>query len=442
MDAPPASAAPAAPAAPGGGLASLDVARRAERVEVPGGGVDAVVVPRDAGEVAAVVRAAAGEGAGLLVIGGGTRLDHANPADALALGLSTEGLAGIDDFDPDEGVLHAGAGTRLATIRERVAAEGWELPLDAPGPEATVGGTIASAAAGPRAQAFGPVKDAVLGLEVVTGDGLVAKCGGRVVKNVTGYDLAKLYCGSFGTLAVVTGAWLRLRPAPSSRETWRARGPATVLDDDAVRAFAGRASLRALVWQADGAADRATLHVELGGSAEAVAHDATALGEMLGGLAAGIEPERVEGPDDPGAGAAIDALREQRLGGDAPLVLRARVPTPVVFDMARAARAAGLAVSLDVGLGVVTAWGSIGDLAGLEALRAQARAFSGVVTVPRLPARWSDHVDVFGLDEAGEAVVGLMATLTERFDPAGILNPGRFGPARRRVAAPRAGGSS
>ena len=80
--------------------------------------------------------------------------------------------------------------------------------------------------------------DAILGLDVVGGDGVPTKCGGRVVKNVTGYDLAKLYCGSFGTLAILTGAWLRLRPAPAVRRTFEAPMPVEGAAFEAVRAHA------------------------------------------------------------------------------------------------------------------------------------------------------------------------------------------------------------
>ena len=173
-----------------GAINGLGLATSDEVVRVPGATVHRVVTPESVEALGALVRAAGEDGAGLLLMGGRSRLDFANPAVAQMIGVSTAGLSGIDEFEPDEGVIHAGAGTPIQMIRDTVAAEGWELPLDSAGPHSTVGGTIASAATGPRAHAFGAVKDAILGLEIVGGDGASSKCGGRVVKNVTGYDLA------------------------------------------------------------------------------------------------------------------------------------------------------------------------------------------------------------------------------------------------------------
>jgi glycolate oxidase FAD binding subunit len=176
----------------GAGLSGLSVGRTSERVSVPGATVEEVFTPSTPAQVSEVVSAAAAEEQGLLLLGGQTRIGCANPAPSLRLGLSLSGLSGVDEFEPDEGVLHVGAGTKIEEIRETVRAEGWELPLDSPGSQATVGGTVSTAVTGPRAQAFGSVSDAILGLDVVGGDGVASKCGGRVVKNLTGYDLAKL----------------------------------------------------------------------------------------------------------------------------------------------------------------------------------------------------------------------------------------------------------
>lgn len=189
-----------------------------EAVVIPGAIVEEFYSATTQAEVAQIVSEAAREEAGLLITGGRTRLHWANEARELSRGLCLANLSGIDQFEPDEGVVHAAAGTPIRELQETLNAEGWELALDSPGAGSTLGGTIASAALGPRAQTFGRVADVILGLDVVGGDGVQSKCGGRVVKNVTGYDLAKLYCGSFGSLAVICGAWLRLRPLPVFRE--------------------------------------------------------------------------------------------------------------------------------------------------------------------------------------------------------------------------------
>ncbi len=387
-----------------------------ERIEVPGATVEAVYRPTSVGDVAEILAAFDARGAGVLVCGGRTRLAQANPAGKLAAAVSLGALAGIDVFEPDEGVVHALAGTPIRALRAAVAAEGWELPLDPPGPAATLGGTIASAATGPRAHALGRVADAVLGLEVVGADGTISKCGGRVVKNVTGYDLAKLYTGSFGSLGVITGAWLRLRPEPGCRVVLAGRVPADSATFERARAAAAAASVRAFVWnEAPGDAD-AEIVVELGASEAAVAHDRASL--------AGAFPLA---PADP---AALDLLRDGRAqdAAGAAIGARARVLATRLDALRQAVIAANLKVSIDIGLGVVTARGASAafGLDGpptLAALRAQAEAWGGHLSCEWLPAAWHAALDVFGEQPGTRA---LAAALKQRFDPRGILNPGRF----------------
>ncbi len=396
-----------------GAIDDLGLTTSAETVRVPGATVDRVATPGSVDDLGALVRAAGDDGAGLLVMGGRSRLDFANPAGALAIGVSTAGLSGVDEFEPDEGVIHAGAGTPIQTIRDTVAAEGWELPLDSPGPRSTVGGTLASAVTGPRAHAFGAVKDAILGLEIVGGDGAPSKCGGRVVKNVTGYDLAKLYCGSFGAFGIVTGAWLRLRPAAAARETLQASCASAESCGElfeAVRKRAERPSLRALVWKATPEpGEDARVLIELGGSPEGVAADRAAFAEVLALEAA---------PND-----AIDVEREARARDASPVAMRARVLGTNAAVFAHAALDAGLTVSLDPGLGVVHAQGAPSSVEVLHALRTEATRLGGFATFPRLPDAWRSGFDVFGDPDGADALV---ATLAERFDPPGVLNPGRF----------------
>ena len=174
----------------------------------------ATLHPGDAPALARAVGALAASGLAALVRGGGTHMQLGNPPRRADVVLSTRRLAGVLAFDPGEGVCRVAAGTPLEALRAEVNAGGWELPLDPPGQGSTVGGALAAAAIGPRALGFGLPRDLVLGLDVVLADGTPTRCGGRVVKNVTGYDLAKLYTGSLGTLGVIAAAWLRLRPRP------------------------------------------------------------------------------------------------------------------------------------------------------------------------------------------------------------------------------------
>jgi len=391
-------------------------------IEVPGAVVGHRVEPATPEALAELLARAARERAGLLVVGGATRLGLANPARGITVAVSTRRLAGILEFEPEEGVLRAAAGTPIRRIRDRAMEEGWELPIDAAGEHTTLGGALASAATGPRGHAFGRVADAILGLEVAGSDGQLTRCGGRVVKNVTGYDLAKLYCGSFGSLGVITSAWLRLRPIPALRRAFEADVPAGAPAFEACRSLAGLGSMRALVWQAGrGAGEEKSgdpitrgsrLVVELAGAEPELLRDLAEIERGITTDLAELTPE------------SVDRLRDERgPRGDAPIQLRARVPGRHCAELSEAVSAAGLSVEVDLGPATVHARGALGDPSELRGLRARAEGLGGFMVFEALPDSWRGELDVFG--EMGENA-DLMRALKQRFDPHSVLNPGRF----------------
>jgi glycolate oxidase FAD binding subunit len=366
------------------------------------------------------------------VRGGGSRLACGNPlrgADAL---LSTERLARVVELDADEGVVCAEAGVPLAALREAVRPTGWELPLDPPGPASTVGGALAAAAPGPR---FSQPRDAVLGIEVALADGSLARSGGRVVKNVTGYDLPKLFTGSFGSLGVIASAWLRLRPRPERCAVFAAPLGEAAAERalEAARRPTARAALAIdapLAAALGGAIPHGPLFLaELAGDAGAVERDALWLADALGAA--------------PAADAALERAREL-LGGATPegvaradvLVRVAVVPTRVAAAAA-ALRAAGADVVAQPARGLVHARLALaGDEAAaaegasniraaglLDAARAAAAAGSGTLRVEAAPLALRRRLDVFG--DPGPRLA-LLRRLKAAFDPAGLLNPGRF----------------
>ena len=175
-----------------------------------------VVTPRDADEVAELLRAASRDGVTLVVRGGGTK-SAPRPCDAI---LSTSALAGIVDRQPGDMTLVARAGSRLDDLQAQVAVDHQRLMLDrVGGPAATLGGIVSTNAAGPRRHAFGTPRDIVIGARFVTGDGIAARSGGTVVKNVAGYDVGKLLIGARGSLAVVTEVAVKLHPVPDASRT-------------------------------------------------------------------------------------------------------------------------------------------------------------------------------------------------------------------------------
>lgn len=175
--------------------------------------------PRSAAEVAEVVREAHARRTRLRIVGAGTWLDAGAPVLADAV-LSLADCAGILDYTPGDLTLTAAAGTPLSVIVAATATEGQLLPLDPAGSDAgTFGATIATASSGPLAHAFGTPRDLVLGAAIVTGSGALLHAGGRVVKNVAGFDLVRLHTGAWGTLGVFAEVSVRLRALPEVEVT-------------------------------------------------------------------------------------------------------------------------------------------------------------------------------------------------------------------------------
>ena len=162
---------------------------------------------------------AANRRVGLRVVGSGTWLDAGRPV-RFSETISTKELTGITEYVPGDLTLTARAGTTLADIREATREHGQWLAMDPPGSaESTIGATVATSSAGPLRTYFGSPRDLTLGVEFVSGVGVVARGGGRVVKNVAGFDLTRLMTGSWGTLGVITEVTLRLHARPEADES-------------------------------------------------------------------------------------------------------------------------------------------------------------------------------------------------------------------------------
>jgi glycolate oxidase FAD binding subunit len=388
-------------------------------LEVDGTALTVTLRPADGEAVARALAALGACGLAALIRGGGNRLDIGNLPSREGVLLSTERLSGVDEFDPGEGVCHARAGTRLAAAQAIVGPHGWEFPLDAPGVTATVGGVLAAAAVGPRAQGHGRPRDLVLGLEVALASGERTHCGGRVVKNVTGYDLNKLYTGSFGSLGVIEGAWLRLRPRPERTVVFESRGSG--LDGAGERGLAAArlATARAVATTVcvRGSERDVRFTVELAGDAASVERDAAWVEEHCDAHAAeavvldGVRELQLRGPDASGLRFRIDAL-PSRLQLALELLCK-RCEGVLVYP----------------GLGLLYAdvpLARADDGAVDSAFRfaaSTARAVGGGFVCESGPVWAKRGRDVFG---DVSATLPLLEALKQRFDPGGILNPGRF----------------
>jgi FAD/FMN-containing dehydrogenase len=184
-----------------------------------------------------VCRLAHEEGWKIRVEGRGTWLPPDAPADLV---VSTSGLEQVVSVSPADLVATVQAGTPLEALRRRLADFGMWLALDPPGrPERSIGSIVATATAGPLRHGFGPVRDHVLGCSVATGDGRLVNAGGRVVKNVAGYDVTKLHVGGFGGFGIIAEIHLRLRALPRADVTLLARGTRDALTSAARDIVAG-----------------------------------------------------------------------------------------------------------------------------------------------------------------------------------------------------------
>lgn len=182
-----------------------------------------MLAPRDAQDLCQIIAEAAATGRKLELRGGGTRSGFGAPREVDVVSLA--GLSGVVDYDPAELVLTVRAGTPLAEVEALVAAEGQMLAFEPWGePGATIGGTVAAGVAGSRRVTAGSARDHLLGLHAVSGRGTSFVAGGKVVKNVTGYDLPKLMAGSWGRIGAMTELTLKVLPAPRVSVTLAAEG--------------------------------------------------------------------------------------------------------------------------------------------------------------------------------------------------------------------------
>ncbi|HEX3466564.1 MAG TPA: FAD-binding oxidoreductase, partial [Candidatus Elarobacter sp.] len=238
-----------------------------------------VAEPADAAEVAALLGAASEAGESVVAFGGGTLQRASNAPARYDVALSTKRLNALHEYDPRELTAGVGAGMTLAALDAVLAKHGQFLPLDAPfAARATVGGTLAAGWIGPRRASYGRPRDLLIGATAALARGTLATSGGMVVKNVTGYDMGKLYVGSHGTLGIIVRANFKVLPAPAVRrmaiapfdEELRARAVAhagalsvepvalLVVDGFAELASPGRPRLFALLEGSEQVVERAT----------------------------------------------------------------------------------------------------------------------------------------------------------------------------------------
>jgi glycolate oxidase FAD binding subunit len=405
--------------------------------------ISGTVAANTAAEVGEIVRDAAASATAVYPLGGETSLDFGLPAKRSGVGLSLAPMNRVVDYPARDMTITVEPGVTMRSLAETLAHENQFLPIDVPHADrATIGGVIATNWNGPRRYGQGPLRDYVIGISAVDGTGRAFKGGGRVVKNVAGYDFCKLLTGSFGTLGVITQITLRVKPLPQRSTLLVARAKSLGEADKllasltsspvtpvAIELLAGPA------WASDaivgdvlgGDARAAAIAVGLEGSQQEVSWMVDELGRQW--QSAGVE--HYVAVVDSDAVSLWKKLAEFPQTGKSPLVLKASLVASQVTNFALALRAldSNCSIQSHAGNGIVIARFAEIPAVGVSRMLLQ--------TLVPLAAPCRGNVQVLAYEAAGElsrtsywgtfeTPLALMSEVKRQFDPRNILNADRF----------------
>lgn len=388
-----------------------------------------------------------------------TKLGLGAPPKRYDVALCLKDMNQVWYYEPDDLVMSVGPGMKFGDLQHFLSRHKLWLPLDpAGGDRASVGGILATNSAGPLRLRYGAPRDMVLGLKVATVEGKIIKTGGRVVKNVAGYDLGKLLIGSYGTLGIIVEATFKLYPQVAERDTWMIepgtlgaarefrqsllRSPlrplrTVLLDAQAAALFHARS-------EGNGAGPAPQIRLEAGGSPRVMARYSEELGKLASTIGASIR--RAEDDEAAAWDSIADFGRYVTREGRFPIFLKASLPIATGEEfLERAAteaqagkcEAAGL-VQLGAGVVEIALRAAEGAPSGplgaglesripgrtlIEKLRRLARDLGGSLVVQRCPTDLKSQIDVWGL--VGDDF-DVMQKLKATWDPKGTLAPGRF----------------
>jgi len=406
---------------------------------------DAAIFPGSIEEVAAVMALASEVASPVTAWGGGTAASVGMPAGRAGLIMGLSRLGRLLDHEPGDLTATVEAGMTVAAFQTALGGRGQWLSLDpADAERATVGGVLATNACGPRRHLYGTARDLLIGVTVVTADGSVVKGGGKVVKNVAGYDLPKLFIGSYGTLGVIVEATVKLRPLPEREELVGIRFDRLKDAGAAVRAVAASDLIPNAVELLDGAAAAGAglaaaspapgggvLVVGFDGVQEQVDWQRAELARLTGPLGG-----RDVRPLEAAAWARLVPAARAAFPTTAAVMALAVLPSQVAETMeqgAGIARARGLQTAWAAHAGVGVVRGAVAsdpapkDPAALAAVlvewREMARAGGGHANLEWAPLAVKSQVPVW--DDPG-AAGRIMEGIKTQLDPRNILNPGRF----------------
>ena len=376
-------------------------------------------------------------------VGGRTALHYGYPAQKPGVLLSTASLTQIIDYPARDMTITVEAGTRVDELAATLKAEGQQLPIDVPqSNRATLGGIVATNTSGPRRYAYGTLRDYVIGVSAVDAGGKMFRAGGRVVKNVAGYDLCKMLIGSLGTLAVVSELTLKLKPIPeTTKALWTSWNSFSEIDaalEQLLKSSARPVCLEVLNPHAAKqimSESRQSLSCNqpvLIIGVEGAESDARWQMETLTQELSTMNPLEIQEVPNEQTPVLWDALTDYQTYSDDPLSFRANLLPSKTIEFMERATEQGIALQAHAGNGIVI--GHLPDDAVtlekanhiLTPLRQLARKYCGNLIILNCETAWKKELPIFG---DAENSLPLMKRLKTTLDPHNLLNPCRLFPA-------------
>jgi glycolate oxidase FAD binding subunit len=398
-----------------------------------------LVQPQSAAEVGDIVRRAAAGGQAIYPIGGRTLLDIGLPPERPGIAVDLGSLSQVLDYPARDMTVAVQAGITMAQLQMLLATENQRLPIDVPRAEqATLGGVLAANVSGPRRLGLGTLRDYVIGISTVNDQGQEVKAGGRVVKNVAGYDFCKLHIGALGTLGIISQVTLKLRPLPecTSLVTFGCEAAALERLLDQLHATRTRpvcldllnqAAVRFLVREFRINLPEAPWVIVVG-----FEDNSDAVGWQVRQLIQGLAPGDIQG-SEARAGTACEPLWRgliEHTANGRRLTFKANLLPNAVAAFCRQADTLAESLRLHAHASSGIVYGHLdGDLtlprvaAMLKELTDAAVRAEGNLVLPRCPVQWKRELPVWGR-ERGD--LWLMRQVKEKLDPQHLFNPGRF----------------
>lgn len=383
---------------------------------------------------------AAGAGRPVYPVGGRTALHYGYPVTQPGMTLSTTKLTQVIDYPARDMTVTVEAGIRIDELAALLRKERQRLPIDvAQSHRATLGGAVATNTSGPRRFGLGTLRDYVIGISAVDATGNAFKAGGRVVKNVAGYDLCKMLIGSLGTLAVITQLTLKLRPEPETSTLLWASFDRWAAIDQALQRLLNSAA-RPIALEVLDPRAAATIALEAGLElpctrpvlcigVEGTSRETEWQTDTLANELSSFTPREVASVKNEDAKKLWFALTEFQVSSEEPGTFQANLLPSRTIEFVSRAEAAGVALQGHAGNGIVV--GHLSDqVASLEAardllnpLREFTRNCGGNLILLNCYQNWKKELPLFG---DAEPSWPLMKKLKAELDPRGLLNPGRF----------------